>query len=130
MAIKRRSKALLDFSMASMTDLVFLLLIFFMITASFVTPSSLKLTLPSATSSQDDKVTTTISIDKELNYYFKDTKTPIERLPDVLQAELSGKPDPILMISADKSVPIDNVVQVMKIGKALKAKTILATKPD
>lgn len=116
--------------MASMTDLVFLLLIFFMITASFVTPSALKLTLPSATSQPEDKATVTVSIDKELNYYYKEVKTPIERLPDVLQMELSGKPDPVLMISADKTVPIDNVVQVMKIGKALKAKTILATKPD
>jgi biopolymer transport protein ExbD len=130
MPIKRRSKAQVDFSMASMTDLIFLLLIFFMITASFVEPSALKLTLPSATSTPEDKTTATVSIDKQLNYYFKDTKIPIDRLPDVLQSELSNKADPVLMISADKSVPIDNVVQVMKIGKALKAKTVLATKPD
>ena len=130
MPLKRRSKAQVDFSMASMTDLVFLLLIFFMITASFVSPSALKLDLPSAKSTQEEPAMTTVSIDKELNYYFKDSRIPIDRLPDALQSEFKGKAEPVLMISADKSVPIDNVVQVMKIGKALKAKTILATKPD
>ncbi|MGZ5303627.1 MAG: ExbD/TolR family protein [Bacteroidia bacterium] len=130
MALKRRSKASVEFSMASMTDLIFLLLIFFMITASFVTPNALNLTMPQASSKVVTDPTATVSIDKDLNYFYKEKKVTIEQLPGLLQGELAQQKEPVIMINADKTVPIDNVVQIMQVGKKLNAKVILGTKPE
>lgn len=135
MALKRRSKAQVDFSMASMTDLIFLLLIFFMITASFVSPNALNLSLPRADSKVVTNPALTISIDEAHNYYVQDQKVSEELLPSAIEKELMGKPEQVIMINADKSVPVDNVVQVMTAANQLnqknnwKIKTILATKP-
>ncbi len=89
MALKRRSKASVEFSMSSMTDLIFLLLIFFMITASFVTPSALNLTLPQASKKVVTNPTVTIEIDKNLDYYFKGKKITLDQLTPILQSNKS-----------------------------------------
>lgn len=130
MAIKRRSKAQVEFSMASMTDLIFLLLIFFMITASFVSPNALNLNMPKATSKVVTNPAVTISIDENKDFYFKDKKVSLDALPSLLANELQGVEEPVIMISADKSVPVDYVVKVMVIGKQMNSKVILATQPE
>jgi biopolymer transport protein ExbD len=130
MALKRRNRAQVEFSMASMTDLIFLLLIFFMITASFVSPNALSLVLPKASQKIVTQKNVNISIDKDLNYYINNNKTSLELLPSAVQAELSKQTEAVLMISADKTVPVEHVVKVMVIGKKLNAKVILATQPE
>lgn len=130
MALKRRNRASVEFSMASMTDLIFLLLIFFMITASFVSPNALSLVLPKASQKIVTQKNINVSIDKDLNYYLNNKKTAFELLPSAVEAELSKQTEAVLMISADKTVPVEHVVKVMVIGKKLNAKVILATQPE
>lgn len=130
MALKRRNRAQVEFSMASMTDLIFLLLIFFMITASFVSPNALSLVLPKASEKIVTQKNVNISIDKDMVYYLNGNKSSIDLLPSAIQEELSKQKEAVVMISADKSVPIEHVVNVMVIGKKLNAKVILATQPE
>ncbi len=131
MALKRRSRINPTFSVASMTDIVFLLLIFFMISSTLLRPNTnaLKLLLPRSTSQIPDKPVTRISIDARLNYYFETTPVSIKELETILKQRLAGENEPIVSLSVDKSVPMEEVVKVLNIAKDNKFKLILATQP-
>jgi biopolymer transport protein ExbD len=130
MAIKTSNKINPGFSLASMSDLVFLLLIFFMITSTMVAPNALKLLLPQSNSQVRAKPITTISIDKNLNFYLETQPLKFEDLERALQLKLMNSDDPTVALHADKSVPVEEVVKVMNIAKNNKYKLILATSPE
>lgn len=130
MAIKTSNKINPGFSLASMSDLVFLLLIFFMITSTMVAPNALKLLLPQSNSQVRAKAITTISIDQNLNYYIETQPIKLESLERQLQLKLMNSDDPTVALHADKSVPVEEVVKVMNIAKNNKYKLILATAPE
>ncbi len=130
MAIKTSSKINAGFSLASMSDLVFLLLIFFMVTSTMVAPNALKLLLPQSNSQVRAKPITTISIDKNLNFYLETQPVKFEDLERALQLKLMNSDDPTVSLHADKSVPVEEVVKVMNIAKNNKYKLILATSPE
>lgn len=130
MAIKSSNKINPGFSLASMSDLVFLLLIFFMITSTMVAPNALKLLLPQSNSQVRAKPITTISIDKNLNFYLETQPVKFEDLERALQLKLMNSDDPTVSLHADKSVPVEEVVKVMNIAKNNKYKLILATSPE
>lgn len=125
--LKTRNKVSPDFNMSSMTDLVFLLLIFFMLTSNFVTSSGLPLNLPSAKGQVVADKHVTISISKELMYYIDSDIVSIDEMPAKLAAAIAGQEAPTVILNADKNIPLDNVVKVMSIVKELNAKMILAT---
>ena len=129
MAIKSRNKVNAQFSMSSMTDIVFLLLIFFMITSTMVHPNALKLLLPQSNSQVSAKPITTISITKNLDYYIESTPIDFSRLEAALKVKFDGvvEEDRAIALHAEKSVPIDEVVKVMNIAKNNRYKLILAT---
>ncbi|HAN19704.1 MAG: biopolymer transporter ExbD [Bacteroidetes bacterium GWC2_33_15] len=129
MALKRRNKVSAAFSMASMTDLVFLLLIFFMITSTLVAPNALKLLLPRSPHQTSASAITTISIDASLDYYIETTPVALEDIEGILKNRFAGEniSEPTISVHADKSVPIENVVKIMNIAKDNKWKLILAT---
>ncbi|PKP17005.1 MAG: biopolymer transporter ExbD [Bacteroidetes bacterium HGW-Bacteroidetes-21] len=135
MAIKSRSKVSLDFSLASMSDIVFLLLIFFMITSTLISPNALKLLLPHSNSqTQANKPITTISISADLQFYLETTPVANEDELSVMLTQKLGiveNPEdaPTISLHADKTVPIEYVVKVMNIAKNNKYKLILATSP-
>lgn len=135
MAIRTRNKVSLAFSMASMSDLVFLLLIFFMITSTLISPNALKLLLPQSNhQTQAQKPITTISITAELQYYLETAPVgSVEELQAILQQKLgvveNPEDAPTISLHADKSVPIEYVVKVMNIAKENRYKLILATSP-
>ena len=135
MALKTRNKVNVAFSMASMTDIVFLLLIFFMITSTLISPNALKLMLPKSNNqTQAQKPITTISITADIQYYIETTPMAgIEELQATLVQRLGivGNPEdaPTISLHADKSVPIEYVVNVMNIAKDNRYKLILATSP-
>jgi biopolymer transport protein ExbD len=129
MNLRPRSKILAEFNMSSMTDIIFLLLIFFMLTSTLVSPNALKLLLPNSSSQTRAKSNIAISIDKDLKYYFGTDAVSLEELRGKIQAKASSEEDPTIVLNVEKSVPIDNVVQVMNIGNELKVKMILATSP-
>jgi biopolymer transport protein ExbD len=131
MAIKRKSKINPHFNMSSMTDIVFLLLIFFLVTSTLVNPNALKLLLPKSTNQlSGTNQNVTVSIDQNLVYYFNTIVTPFSMLEDKIVGELANASDPTLNIQAEKSVPIEHVVRVMNIAKRNGYKSILSTDPE
>jgi biopolymer transport protein ExbD len=133
MALKRRNRVEPEFSLAAMIDVIFLLLMFFMLTSNFVTPNALNLQLPSSTSKSLASPALSVSIDDEGRFYIDRTQTSPANLESALRAKLraSGE-DPkntTITVAAEKSVPIENVVTVLDIANRMKLKTILATNP-
>lgn len=130
MAIKRSRKANPNFNMSSMTDIVFLLLIFFMVTSTLINPNALKLLLPESTNQTSNRPTVVVSIDKNLTYYLNTKVTPFSMLEGKIVEILKNTEDPCISIEAEKSVPIEHVVKIMNIAKDNGYKSILATNPE
>ncbi|MCD6347627.1 MAG: biopolymer transporter ExbD [Bacteroidales bacterium] len=129
MAIKSRNKVNPQFSMSSMTDIVFLLLIFFMITSTMIHPNALKLLLPQSSNQVSAKPITTVSINKNLDYYIETTPIDFNRLEAALKVKFDGvaEDERTISLHAERSVPIEEVVKVMKIAMNNHFKLILAT---
>mgnify|MGYP002277684075 CR=1 FL=1 len=121
--------------MSSMTDIVFLLLIFFMVTSTLIAPNALKLLLPQSNNQTAAKPITTISITKDLKYYINDDNS-IKRVkfreiePFLKEKFGNDNTDIYISLHADKSVPIEEVVKLMNIARRNKYKMILATAPE
>lgn len=130
MAIKRNRKANPNFNMSSMTDIVFLLLIFFMVTSTLVNPNALKLLLPKSTNQTSNQPSVVVSIDKSQNFYLNTKITPFSMLESKVVELLKNTEDPCISIEAEKSVPIEQVVKVMNIAKTYGYKSILVTDPE
>ncbi|MCG8323525.1 MAG: biopolymer transporter ExbD [Cytophagales bacterium] len=128
MDLKSKHKVEAAFSMSSMTDVIFLLLIFFMLTSSFITPSGLRVNLPSSKSSTIVLQKVTVTITEDLKYYVNDKPTSRRNFEDALRRELEGQ-EGIVVLHIDKSVPTEHLVSVAGIAKALKATVSIATKP-
>ncbi len=135
MALKRKNRINAQFSMASMTDIVFLLLIFFMITSTLVAPNALKLLLPQSNNQTQAKPITTVSITKDLKYYVNDDGAlrPVtfqEIEPFLRQRYGVGNEEIYISLHAEKSVPWEEVVKIMNIARKNKYKLIAATAPE
>jgi len=135
MAIKRRNKIDASFSMSSMTDIVFLLLIFFMVTSTLISPNALKLLLPQSNNqTRANKPLVSVSITHDLRYAVGTQEVPFTMLEHKLQQEL-GNADataepPTISLHADKRVAVEHVVKVMNIAKRNRYKLILATQGE
>lgn len=112
-----------------MTDVVFNLLIFFMLTSTLVHPTALKLLLPKGTTQTSAKPQTTVSITSDLNYYVEKQPVTIEELETVLKQKLGSHPETYIALHADKNVPFENVVKVLNIAQSNNYKLIIATSP-
>jgi biopolymer transport protein ExbD len=130
MALKSRNKVSPNFNMSSMTDIVFLLLIFFMLTSTLVSPNALKLLLPNSKSKTLEKQTISVSINKDLDFYINENPVIESNLENELKQVLSKQQEPAIILHADKTVDIEHVVKVMDIAYRNKYKIVLATKPN
>ena len=130
MAVKRCKRPERSFSMSSMTDVVFLLLIFFMVTSTLINPNALQLVLPKSTNQTSQNPVATVSIDKNKVFYLNTHITTFSQLEKKLKEVLKGVDDPCVSIAAEHSVPIEEVVKVMNIAKRNNYRTILATQPE
>ncbi|MDC3153994.1 biopolymer transporter ExbD [Bacteroidota bacterium] len=130
MALRSRNKVSPNFNMSSMTDIVFLLLIFFMLTSTLVSPNALKLLLPNSKSKTLEKQTISISIDKDINFYVDENQVDITELETRLINILSSELEPAIILHSDKSVDIEHVVKVMDIAYRNNYKIVLATDPS
>jgi biopolymer transport protein ExbD len=117
-----------SFSMASMTDLIFLLLIFFMLTSSFVTPSGLPVSLPTSKPATIEVQKISVTLTKDLQYFVNDKKVTKATLEGELTSRLGG-PGGAVVLNIDKDVTTENLVYVVSIAAGLEAKVVLATKP-
>ena len=129
-----RTKISPNFSMASMTDIIFLLLIFFMITSTVVSPNAIKVLLPQGKQQTSAKPLARVIIDKELNYYAafgNDAEMPIElnELPDFLRECANREPEMYVALYADETVPYREIVRILNIANENHFKMVLATRP-
>lgn len=135
MAIQTRNKRKAEFSMASMSDLVFLLLIFFMLTSTLVAPNAIKLLLPSSNSKTMAKQTVDVYINENYQYFVGENRVSELQLQDRIDSKIAGQLDASVVLKSDKSVPVQYVVNVIdavnNINKKYntKHKVILATSP-
>ena len=139
MALKRQHQTLSMFSMASMTDVIFLLLIFFLVTSTFVFPSALEVNLPQSSEQTAIKPSTRIYVDKDLNMYATQTTEmgesdllPIapEQLEGFMQALKAGNPNEFVAVYADEEVNYGKIVEILDKGSKQGVKIVLATKPS
>jgi biopolymer transport protein ExbD len=128
MKLKGRNKVSPDFSMSSMTDIVFLLLIFFMLTAN--SPNALDLLLPKAKGKSTSTQNVSVSIDKNLNYFVNNEQINGEYIETELKKALEGQDKPTIILRAEENVAIKEAVNVMDIANRNNYKVILAVRPN
>lgn len=134
MALKRRAKISPNFSMASMTDVIFLLLIFFMITSTVVSPNAIKVLLPQGKQQTSAKPLTRVIIDQDLNFYAafsseKEHSLTLDELTPFLQSCAEREPEMFVALYADETVPYREIVKVLNIANENHFKMVLATRP-
>jgi biopolymer transport protein ExbD len=132
--LKRKTKTIETFSMSSMTDIIFLLLIFFMITSTMVTPNTIKVLLPQGSKQTSAKPLARVIIDKELNIYAANGSedeqlVTLDELPALLNSSINDSTELYVSLYADESVPYKNIVEVLNIANDNKFKMVLATRP-
>ena len=126
---KTRNKVSTEFNMSSMTDIVFLLLIFFMLTSTMVTTNALDLVLPKEKGKTDSNKSTSVSIDKDLNFFIDKDKVNEADLENQLLALFATSKDKAIVLRAEKSVPHEKVVKVMEIAYRNQIKMVIAVNP-
>jgi biopolymer transport protein ExbD len=135
MAIQMRNKRDPGFSTASMSDLVFLLLIFFMLTSTLVAPNAIKLLLPNSSSKTMSKQTITVYINKNRNFYLEERRVKSSGLENAIYSKIRNEREASVVLRADKTVPVQDIVKVIDAVNTInrkyntKHKVILATKP-
>ena len=134
MAIKRGSKVDKSFSSASMTDLMFLLLVFLLMATTLINPNAIKVLLPKSSNRLKEKAITTVTIQKTptgVNYYIEtDRVASLDELEQALRQRLEGQTEPTVSIHCDKTVMVDDFVKVSEIGRANGYRMLLATQPQ
>ncbi|HKK39564.1 MAG TPA: biopolymer transporter ExbD [Cryomorphaceae bacterium] len=130
MDLRSRNKVDPSFSMSSMTDLVFLLLIFFIILSTLVSPYALPVDLPVSKNRAKDKQTIALRIDQDLIYSVDNQIIDPFTLESTLAGELQGAEKPGIILHVDQSVPTGKTVEVLDIAKRNQWKIVLATKPE
>ncbi len=140
MALKRQHETLSMFSMASMTDVIFLLLIFFLVTSTFVFPSAMEVNLPQSSQQTAIKPNTRIYIGEDGKIFaqqntettqgdLKELSSPDE-LRGFMQAVKNSDPTQYVALHADESVPYGKIVEILEMGTQIDIKVVLATKPS
>lgn len=135
MALKQRFRIETNFSMASMTDVIFLLLIFFMITSTIVVPNAIQVLLPKSQQQAQAKPITRLTIDKDLNYYVananeRERQVAFEDITPFLQSVYTAEPNIFVALYADESVPYREIVRILDIANQNQFKMVLMTRPN
>jgi biopolymer transport protein ExbD len=128
MALQSKNKIDSSFSMSSMTDIIFLLLIFFMLTSSFITPSGLPVNLPSSETTDIILQEVTVTVTKDLRFSVNDRVVSREQIKAELGPLLEGKKGQVVL-HIDKEVPVEYLVEIGGIAAGLGANVSIATKP-
>jgi len=130
MNLKNRSKVSADFNMSSMTDMVFLLLIFFMLTSTLVTTNALEIQLPKSDATNVKKANVSVTIDEELRFSIDNDIVDAADLEQGILQAVNNNPAAVLIIRADQSVPTGETVRVLDIAYRNQIKVVLATDPN
>lgn len=129
MNFRGRNKVTPEFNMSSMTDIVFLLLIFFMITSTMVTTNALDLVLPKAKGKTDSNKNIQVSINKELEMYIDKDQVPEAEIESRLLSLMGDDRSKSVVLRAEEGVPIEKAVYVLDIANRNQIKVVLAVRP-
>jgi biopolymer transport protein ExbD len=130
MNLRRRKRAGVEVHTSAMNDIMFFLLLFFLIASTITNPNVVKLLLPRSDSGQSvSKKTVTVSISKDLEYVVDKQTVPVDQLMPTLQSFQGSAQELTIVLYVDRTVAIENVVNVMDIANKLKIKMVLATEP-
>lgn len=130
MELKRRSRRSIEVATSSMNDIMFFLMLFFLIVSTLATPNALKLVLPQSDSKETTMNPVSVTITPDLIYLINGKEVQFDQLEAAITEKLAGKPEPSIVLNTDQSVPVGNVVQVMNIANKLKVKMVIATTPE
>lgn len=129
MKLRNRHQTNTHFSTSSMTDIIFLLLIFFMLTLTPLTPQALSIDLPTSNHTHETPSQTKVTVTADLEYYVDEQKTPREQLKTALQEKLADGSQHILL-QIDQNLPIAQMIFITDLAASLQAKIAVATKPE
>ena len=130
MNLRSKSKVSAEFSMSSMTDLVFLLLIFFIITSTLVTTSALDVVLPKSKAQTVKKHDVTVTISEDMRYSVDGDIVSESQIEAAILAKTRGQQEPVVILRADAKVPTGQTVRILDIGYRNRLKMIIATNPN
>lgn len=130
MNLDSKHKIETSFNFSSIADIIFLLLIFFMLTSSFVTPSGLPVNLPSSKSANIVMQKVSVTITPDIRFYINDKLVPSAQLESALASSLSQSEQGVVVLNVDKTVPVEHLVRVAGIASSLNAKVSVATIPE
>jgi len=128
MQVRKKNRAEAEVFTDALNDILFILLMFFLIVSTLANPNVIKLSQPKSKSDTKAKQNVVVSIDENLVYYVGTTKVPVDSLYSALLPVIQKEKTeiPTVVINAHKNVPIDNVVSVMRVAKQLGARTVLS----
>lgn len=128
MNLRKRHRLHAEVSTHSLNDIMFFLLLFFLIVSTMVSPNVIKLILPNAESKKDvSKKTVTVSVNAEKDFFIDNQPVPFEQLESTLQVLMSKIQEPTVILKVDKTIQVQDLVNVLEIGNKLKIKMVLAT---
>jgi biopolymer transport protein ExbD len=132
MKIERKKSRTSEVYTASLNDIMFFLLLFFLIISTMVNPSVIKLLLPKASNSEQTvtKQSINLSITKDLKYFLNDEEVPFEKLEIKLKILMNRAKETTIILRADNNITLQPVVDIIDLGNKLKVKVILATRKD
>ena len=130
MNLRGRNKVSAEFSMSSMTDIVFLLLVFFLLTSPSITPDALDLILPKAKGKSTNKQNASVSIKKDGAYYVNKERVSEFNIETELKKVFADQEKPTLILRVEEGVPIEDAVFVMDIANQNNYKVVLAVRPN
>ncbi len=130
MNLRGRNKISPEFSMSSMTDIVFLLLVFFLLTSPAITPDALDLILPKAKGKSTNQQKASVSITKDGAFYINKERVSEYNIEKELQTLLAGQDAPTIILRAEEGVPIEQAVMVMDVANRNNFKVVLAVRPN
>lgn len=128
MNLRRRNKRHVEMHNSALNDILFILLLFFLIVSTLANPNVIKLLLPKAKSNTKSKQTVVVSINDKREFFVGTNKVPFDHLKQALAPSIANeKIEPTIVINAEKSVPVEDVVNVMEVAREMGAKVVLAT---
>ena len=131
MNLRKRNKGTVEVQTSALNDIMFMLMLFFLLASAVVNPQVVKLLLPRSESGQQSSAqkTVTVSIDEKLNYFVEKQQVTLDNLQSVVENYQKDSPDLTIVLYVARGVSIENTMQVFDVANKLKLKVVLAVEP-
>ena len=128
MRLRKHRREMAEVSTESLNDIMFFLLLFFLIISTLANPNVIKLMLPkSANNEQLAKQQVNLAVTKDKQYSINKRPVPFDQLEAAITAEIAGLDQPTVVLNFDRELSVQDLVDVMQIGTKIKVKMVLAT---